>query len=487
MAIVCKIKQGKTGMAWDYIKQTMKSITERKPDVFKATDAEIPETQALNLSLNEQHIGVLALYKDYLILSTSKTLVEKMLTGQQQAADKWKAALSESFTQGDGFFLWIDSSQIINRMIKASGLAGNELTFANIVLEAIGIKQIRYAYTAMKFEQKNINTRFGLRFNGPRAGFFGLFKPVGSLPIIKSIEFPDSAYGAISFISPLENLQLARQRAQKISGEQGVQQINMILSMVQLMTGLNLEQDILALFGTQIGFVMDGLFDSAVVFELTNAQKFDQLMATLSTRFQMKKIDYRYENVSYFALADRMSRLPVFIGRGERHLILASNQLLVRKVLKKVLEVEAAAGSGQNSEKSSAEGNLIGILHAPVEDLSFMTAVGDLVVGSLNKKLAVKGIPPVNPLLVPDYVVMMDHSFPGKTTIIAGNDMVEMRTASAFGLGGEALAGMPALFSIIKNGVMGQVRALQQPPSSATPASGSSNTETLKMLMENLQ
>lgn len=447
-AIICKLQNDKVESAKEYVKNILTKWTSQNPEVFKYSITQLEDAELYTLSRLDKEFLFVAFYKNYVVLTNNRDFMQNLLT-PEKSNPTWSTGFVRTFKKDTDLFIWMDFSLVLNTSLQKLRQVGGELQLIRQVIPALGIDRIQYMYASVQFQKGKVLTEAGCIFDGDRSGLFALLKPVSALPIIKTVEFPERNYGAISHVSLLENFQRAREQIRQLKGEQGEQQINMVLAMIQLMTGLNLEQDILALFGTQSAFVMKGALDGALVTQLTNPQKFDYLITTLCQRFQLRKIDFSYNGLQYFQFAGQRSRTPLFFARTQRHLVISTNQILIRQVLAKVIEYEKSPRPVEPAEEK-VQPKLVARIHSPGQDLSFLTSIGDLIIAGLNRQPGILKAGGFNPLLVPDFTVLMDHSFPIETEIFAGKDFVTLRSRSPFGLGGELIPCLPAIASIVR-------------------------------------
>ncbi|MCX7766566.1 MAG: hypothetical protein N2246_07675 [Candidatus Sumerlaeia bacterium] len=129
-------------------------------------------------------------------------------------------------------------------------------------------------------------------------------------------------------------------------------------------------------------------------------------------------------------------------------MVISSSHSLIRKVLEKITQVETVTTTTPAIEPDT--GTLVAQLYSPTYDLSIITTLCDLFVSNLNKNdPQLKKLGGINPLLVPDFTIMMDHAFPSQTTVVAGKDSLEMQIRSPFGMSSTALILLPVFETLL--------------------------------------
>lgn len=445
-ALLFKFQPQTQQIITQYIQSLIQDFSKRHSPAFSVVEKRVKDFHTMAFKYREQKRAFLALSAEYGIFTFNENLFVRLLQldkpNQNLQDVQQRAILAE-----EDFFVWLNLAEFLSSIMENPKLSASQFQQLQLILELSGIKQTKYMYLGERFQHNEIKTRFGLVFEGERSGIFALAKPTGRLSILNAVNFPEYYCGAISIIAPAENLRRARELARAVSGEQASQQIDMLLAMVQLLTGINLEQDVLALFGTQYAYVTKSIFEGALVIELTNQQKFDQLINNLCLRFRLKRIDYSYNNLQYFQLVSTDSRIPLFFARSSRYMVISSSHSLMRQVLAKTTQAEKMAATPADETDT---GSLVAQFYSPPSDLSLITALCDLFVSNLNKTTPqIKKIGGINPLLVPDFTIMMDHAFPSQTIVVAEKDNLEMQTRSAFGMSSTALVLFPVFETLI--------------------------------------
>ncbi len=448
VGLICKLGEKGKGDIQKYIEVVFKEWSLREGTKFQVKSGTVQNQSIQIMTWDGQETGYIALQDDFFILSLNKVLIQDILTGKSVNL-QWQDCVKRSFNPGDDIFIWFDFPVIIRKLLESPSIPREQQPVVEMALQGMGLTAIKYHYAVYRLKGVGIETEAGFVFVPERSGIFSLFKPVPFIKILELVEFPDKLHGAVSYVSPLENLQLARQRARELGGEQATTQIDMSLAMIQMMTGFNIEHDILSLFGTQTAFVINGPFDGAIVAELKNPSKFDELFVKLALRFQLQKLNYEFKGFNYFQMAGARSRIPLYFGRTDTHMVVASSHLLIREVLAQVKAGEKATrGRNVSMEK---EPTLVAKFYSPPSDLSFITSIGDILISSLNRRPEVlKHFGSIDPLLIPDYVVLMDHSSPINTELHAGKDYFKAVSTSAYGLSGELLPLVPVLIKFVK-------------------------------------
>ena len=267
---VIRVQDGKRDEVKQYITSAIEAISRRQPEQVTSKMISVGEFDAVEVFYQDKSMGGVAFFQDFVIAASNLTLLETAVT-QEQANALWKTSFQKSFMYQDDIYLWVNYPLLLSRVLENSQLTPEQRFQVDTILNVLGLKQIHYIYLTMQMKKGEIVSRLVFVFPDQRAGLFSLFKTVETLPILNIVNFPEYSHGAVSFISPLENLQLARQRARELAGDEAVQQINMSLAMIQLMTGINIEQDLLALFGSHTAFISRGITGSAVVLEIGRA------------------------------------------------------------------------------------------------------------------------------------------------------------------------------------------------------------------------
>ncbi len=445
-ALLFKFQPQKQQTINEYIQSLIQDFSKRHSPAFSVLEKRVKDFQTIAFKYRDQKRAFLALSAEYGIFTFDENLFVRLMQLEKPNQNLQDVQQRLGLAAED-LFIWLNLAEFLPIITENPRLSASQFQQIQLILELSGIKQTKYMYLGERFQPNEIKTRFGWVFDGERSGIFALAKPTSKLSILNTVNFPGYSYGAISLIAPAENLRRVRELARAMSGEQASQQIDTLLAMVQLLTGINLEQDVLALFGTQYAYVTKSLFEGALVIELTNPQKFDQLINNLCQRFRLKKVDYSYNNLQYFQLVSTDSRIPLFFARSSRYMLVSSSHFLMRQVLAKTTQAEKMTTTSADETET---GSLVAQFYSPNSDLSFITALCDFFVSNLNKRNPqIKKIGGINPLLVPDFTIIMDHTFPSQTIVVAEKDNLEMQTRSAYGMSSTAMVLFPVFETLI--------------------------------------
>ncbi|MCX7767039.1 MAG: hypothetical protein N2246_10090, partial [Candidatus Sumerlaeia bacterium] len=249
-AFLFKFQPQKHQLINEYINSLIQNFSNRYSTAFSVVEKRVKDFQTMAFKFRDQKCAFLALSPEFGLFTFNENLFVRLMQIDKPSQNLQEVQQRSKLADED-FFIYFNLADLLPILTENSSLSASQLQQIQLALEISGIRKIKYIYISENFQSGEIKTRLGCVFDGERSGIFALAKPTGKLSILNTVNFPDYSYGAISIIAPAENLRRARELARAVSGEQASQQIDMLLTMLQLLTGINLEQDVLALFGTQ--------------------------------------------------------------------------------------------------------------------------------------------------------------------------------------------------------------------------------------------